>query len=61
MQSTVRGVPVTVINTRPDIETADVLARLDLRGVEPRRFVGLSVSQRWGEILAIVSSFTLQL
>jgi hypothetical protein len=26
-QSTVRGFPVTVINTRPDIETADVLAR----------------------------------
>ena len=39
-QSTVRGDPVTVINTRPDIETADVLARLDLRGVERRRFVG---------------------
>ena len=39
-QSTVRGFPVTVINTRPDIETADVLARRDLRGVERRRFVG---------------------
>ena len=28
-EAIVRGFPVTVVNTRPDIETADVLARLD--------------------------------
>jgi hypothetical protein len=29
-QASVRGLPVTVVNTRPDIDTRDVLARLDL-------------------------------
>jgi hypothetical protein len=60
-QPTVRGSPVTVISTRPDIETADVLARGDLRGVERRRFVGCVVYQRRREILGLVSTFTLQL
>ena len=60
-QPTVRGSPVTVISTRPDIETANVLARLDLRGVERRRFVGCVGVPEVEEILGLVSSFTLQL
>jgi hypothetical protein len=48
-------------NTRPDIETADVLVRLDLRGVEIRRFVGCVGAAEVRKILVIVSSFTLQL
>ena len=43
------GFPVTVINTRPDIETADVLARLDVRGGERRHFVGFVGVPEGGE------------
>lgn len=59
-QSKVRWFPVTVINTRPDVETADALARHDLRGVGRRRFAGIgNVPMGWREPLVIVSSFTL--
>jgi hypothetical protein len=61
VQSTVRRFPVTVINTRPDIGTPDVRARLDLRGAERRRFAGLVGVPAVGEILVVVSSFTPQL
>jgi len=56
----VRGSPVTLINTRPDIATPDVLARLDLRGVERRRFVGCVGAPEVAEMLVIASTFTLQ-
>jgi hypothetical protein len=52
--------PVTVINTRPDIETADVLAGSTFEAWNAAGSSALSVYQRWGEILVIVSSFTLQ-